>query len=245
MTEKANVFTKHDGHESVVSVRKLRKAGEGATGRLHFVSARVRNGEKPHSVSLVFKKIKKDADFGHEEKSLSENMDDMLRVYSRLRAIGLPVLPTFRIDRERGGILMTDVTKGGKFVSLTNNTNEIMGENKFISRIDNFESLVRHVAHCAKHAAKHKISLWRDEYNIVVPVGGVGKAQLYLTDLDVTSFEPDTTVREIQEVNLEGASAFLLGIVDKYIVSERRKDYMKIILKHVGASLELDNEDLK
>ena len=110
-----------------------------------------------------------------------------VRVYSRLKELGMRVPTTYRLVEFREGwpsILQTDLTFKGKSL-VTPAIGPGQPNQGIIRRIRNWDEVVGQMRNDVQKAAEHGMLLNKDEWMISVDKK-TGKAQVYLTDFDRT-----------------------------------------------------------
>ncbi len=227
-------FEKNSGKKARVQIEKGKKLGEGSTANVHEVKATVLRNEKTREIStLVEKQYKDEWIFVDDRKLTAEQAEISMQNYELLKRLHFPVPPTYRIDREKNRIVMTNVGKlYPDSVSITASDGEV--DHTFIEEISNIKDIVSEIIEYADGASLNGIELGADAYNLAVPRSGKGEARLFITDLEniMVHGSGSDAPKELREHNIEEALEFLYDyVLVKHVREEVRQPYLAVLGK--------------
>jgi hypothetical protein len=146
--------------KSRVSIRLLKAITGGVEGAVSKVSTTLHNDSANRTVGTMITK----------EICVLSNLPEtryleLKKKYSYLKKRGLPVVPTFRINREQDTLLMSDVTESGKFILIDKHF-PLSKFNKKIVNIRELHAQIRIIAIKAFNDG-NGVVLGSDSYSIV------------------------------------------------------------------------------
>jgi len=225
MVEKLNL-TKHSGSEDAKSMDvsivpgTARWLGRGGYGTVAENALRVEHNGQERIVHLALKNYR---NYGraNEEKEIEHEF----AMYKACKDAGMHVLPTYRIDTNRGIIAMTDFSDGGEYVvfSTPENSSSVPNEKELpkLQHIDNFESFIRSFLQDAKKAADNNIQIYRDAFLFRFLKDGRhrGTLEYVLSDFNNVGVFKKERKNNLCESNLSecrlAVTLFLLTFVEK------------------------------
>lgn len=143
--------------------------------------------------------------------------------WEKFRKAGLPVIPTLRVDRERGHLLVTDLKRDGselygknlKFILL--NEGKVKAAHRRHSDVDkhflelsapeSFELIKKKAEECARQATEHRLSLPMDD-PLELLIHPDGRWDLIILDL---TWAADRSTSSLTQQQLQGANELLVG----------------------------------
>jgi len=198
--------------------------GGGQNGRVQETLITVSGPTGTRDVSLVVKKF----------PLISYYAENAFKNYALLKSAGLRVPPTYRLDKEKHEIVMTNYNTHGR-VALSGgplNQNE-HDKDVGIETISNFEALISDLQDQGTKAAEHSILLNKDAFFMIVPkTASEVEAQVVVGDLDNTIKDTAPSKEEIKSSNYNQIFYFLREIASKYGSAElqARVEELKTVL---------------
>ncbi|OGG79853.1 hypothetical protein A3A39_04680 [Candidatus Kaiserbacteria bacterium RIFCSPLOWO2_01_FULL_54_13] len=179
-------------------------------------------------VTLALKKYKdrKDVDV--------EFLRNLQKTYDKCRGLGLPVLPTFRLDPKKRTVATTDWTENKTYdVGGYGNVHESEGTKK-IARINNVGPLAKSIFSAAVTAARNKLEIAGDAYYFRFPkTGGEVYVNFAIGDVDGIIDPPVSSEEspELARYNLESAHYALYWWLRNHLPHDEkiRDSYLKQI----------------
>lgn len=146
--------------KSRVSIRLLQAITGGVEGAVSKVSTTLHNDSAKRTVGTMITK----------EICVLSNLpetrySEIKKKYSYLKKRGLPVVPTFRINREQDTLLMSDVTESGKFILIDKHF-PISNLDKVVLNIEELRIQIRKIAIKAFNDG-NGVVLGSDSYSLV------------------------------------------------------------------------------
>lgn len=200
--------------ESEVDIEDVRELGSGGYGWVREVV--VSKGD--HKRTMALKRF-----FKHANQA-QEALDN----YNLAKNAALKVFTTYRINKERNAILMTNgnnnetacLALGWKEDRL----NELGGE--YIQEIENFDELLESLYREAEKATKNGLYFNGDEFFFLVDKEEKTKVDFVLGDLDGISKDPERG-DGVMHNNLKEVQSVIRIFLDQYLAPEISKDYIQ------------------
>lgn len=214
--ENFDTLEKIDGRKSKVQETDRGETFDGGSyGSINESNVTLSGKEKSQNLSLAVKNFKQAS---WAEKALWK--------YSKLKAAGLKVPPTYRIDRKNQRIFMTNYNKDGK-IALSASTNNKQADDLSIAEISNLKELRIDLENECRKAAANGVIFPLDSFFFIVPRQGENvKMDYVIGDLDEIYFHSGDKTKLDQksfyESSIQNAKS-ALDIVIKQFINNKAK----------------------
>jgi hypothetical protein len=202
---------KAGGRASVFrAIKQGDKIEQGRSGFVNECDVAKNYGDKEREHSLVAKTF-------HSSKGAERAFD----AYCKVKAAGLKVPPTYRIDRENNKIYMTNYNRGGN-VALSATCKNTQANGLIISEISNLDNLILDLEKQCVLAAEKDIRLPVDSFFFLTPRnGGSVEMDYVFGDFDrffyLAAEDLNLDDKGLIEENIENARKALKEIIRQFV----------------------------
>lgn len=175
----------------------------GRMGTVKEVDISLRRGDRERTRRLVEKTYGGGTDMAKRA----------VKTYEVLRAAKLKVPPTFRFEKGRGTVVMTNYNSDER-VALGGNRNERARAGRKFDDIPNFEKVLREMREQCERAARAHIRFGPDLFFLIFPAGGtVVDMDFVIGDMDLVTYNSELTESRLLQENLKWARDSVNGNV--------------------------------